>query len=1144
MRFVHLRLHSSYSLAEGAIRIESLVDLCTKHRMPAVAVTDTNNLFGAMEFSTKCMKAGIQPIIAVQLNIQAEQDSATPTHVLLYAKNKNGYQNLIQLVSSSHLSSSSELFPEISRDTLAKYSDDLLLATGGIHSYVGKLLLANKLDAAREELQFFNKHFEKRLYIELSRHNNLEEQKMEEPLLSMAYDMDLPIIATNNVCYASADDFEAHDALLCIQQGKTVYDTERITSSPEYYFKSPEEMIALFEDLPEAIQNTEYLAQRCAFCLRFIKPIMPIYETQDGKTQDQELSDLATSGLEKKLQHFRSQNDFNEIKERYFARLTYELGVIQKMGFSGYFLIVADYVRWAKNNGVPVGPGRGSGAGSITAWAIDITEVDPIRFSLLFERFLNPDRVSMPDFDIDFCQTNRDKVINYVQNKYGYYSVSQIITFGKLQAKMVVRDVGRVLALPYGFVDKLAKLIPFTPTNPISLKEAIDSEPELQQAIFNDPQVKKLMDIAMNLEGLYRQTGVHAAGVVISDKDLRDIVPMYKDDRSTMPVTQFSMKYIESAGLIKFDFLGLTTLTVIQKALDLINSRYNINLTTQDIPVDDQKTFELFKALNCVGIFQMESAGMKDVLHKMQPDRLEDIMALIALYRPGPMADIPRYIACKHGHEKITYLHEKLEPILSETYGVMVYQEQVMEIAQVISSYSLGQADILRRAMGKKNHEEMEAQCKIFIDGAVANGVKESVAKTLFDQMSKFASYGFNKSHATSYGIITYQTAYLKANYPVEYMAAIMSLNMTHTDKLYVFFQDAKRNGLTVLPPDINSSYAEFAIDEDSGAIIYSLSAIKGSGVAAIETIVEERTARGPFLSIFDFAERLSSTKVFNRRLLEHFIKAGVFDKLHPNRHQLFMSLDKILALRQQDTSQEFLFETRHPELVQCDEWPELEKLQHEFSAIGFYLSAHPLEQYEEFRQKMGYSNLQEARETDRSQVLVIINDMAIKSSKSQRKFCILSVSDLSGTAEVSLFAEALESYRDLLEVGKIVLLNISSYKSEDNVRLNTDRVTEFDPKNVRVMNNVNVYSYSADFVPQRPSPPKEKVLSVIISTEEELEKFGRLEKDFRRGGLYTIVLYFPEKVILEDKYSLGQYDILDIRNIVGVQNVKETEKE
>ncbi|MDR2158028.1 MAG: DNA polymerase III subunit alpha [Holosporaceae bacterium] len=1131
--FVHLKLHSAYSLAEGAIRIEKLVQLCEDNKMPAVAVTDTNNLFGALEFSTKCAEHGVQPIIACQLNIQHTQKIDRPTSVLLYAQNKNGYQNLIQLVSSAHLESSSAMYPEVSLDLLSKYSQDLILATGGIYGSLGALLLENNIDEARKYISFLDQHFKNRLYVELSRHGNELENKIEEDAISLAYDFKLPILATNNVCYPYPDYFYSHDVLICINQGRTIYDLERETSSPNFYFKTSEEMTALFDDLPEAIANTAHLAKRCSFMLQIQKPLPPIFKTESGKSQEEELQDIAVKGLEIKLQKFKDQENYLEIRAQYFERLEYELAVIQKMGFCGYFLIVADYVGWAKSQNIPVGPGRGSGAGSIVAWSAQITDVDPIRFKLFFERFLNPDRISMPDFDIDFCQERRDEVISYVQKKYGYQSVAQIITFGKLQAKAVIRDVGRVLAMAYGFVDKISKMIPFNPTNPLTLQEAIDSEQGLRDLIDTDPQVKTLMETALKLEGLYRHPGVHAAGVVISDKNLRNMIPLYKDAKSTMPVTQFSMKYIESTGLIKFDFLGLKTLTVIQKTLDLIKKR-NVNLTAHEIPLDDKKTFDLLKKVNCIGVFQIESGGMRDVLKKMQPDRIEDLIALVALYRPGPMDDIPKYIACKNGLEPITYLHEKLEPILSETHGVMVYQEQVMQIAQSVGGYSMGQADILRRAMGKKNKEEMLSQKKRFISGAVERGISLSVAEHLFEQMNKFASYGFNKSHSTPYGLLTYQTAFLKANYTMEFFTAGMTLDMNHTDKLYIYYQDAQKNGLKIIPPDINASESDFVIDYSQNAIVYSLAAIKGSGELMVKEIVKERNANGPYSSIFDFVERLAPYKILNRRFLENFIKSGVFDKLHDNRKQILESLDQILSIKP-SAEQENLFEKSYPKLLDVPPWNETEKLQQEFSAIGFYISSHPIQQYESIIKQSNLPSLEEAKELAKSKVVVVINGFEFKkTNKSQNKFCIMQISDLSGISNATMFSESLEKYESAIEVGNIVIIDITCHKNGEQLRVIIDKMQKFDPRR--------------PFLTSRQSPkqiapsPAQKIIQIKVSNKNELIEIKNLIDNFKQNGNCSIELLLSEnkKLLPPDKFFLSSYDILDLQNVVGIGNVIE----
>ena len=1141
--FVHLRLHSAYSLAEGAIKVKKLVKICEEHRMPAVAITDTNNLFGALEFSTECADHGIQPIIACQLNIQHPKKNNQPTNMLFYAQNEEGYLNLIQMVSAAWLESNSEMYPEVSLNLLEKFSKGLIITTGGASGSLAALLAENDTDAAKEYLIFLKKYFEDRLYIELSRHNFEIEQKTEEKAVNLAYDLNIPLVATNNVCYANPEDFNAHDVLICISQGCTIYDNDRIKSSPEFYFKSSDEMLKLFEDIPEATENTVNIAKRCGFMLHKIRSIMPQYQTQDGRTQDEELEFKASTGLLEKLEKFKNLENYDEIHKIYWDRMEYELSVIKQMGFSGYFLIVADYVQWAKDHDIPVGPGRGSGAGSIVAWSIHITDVDPMRFKLFFERFLNPDRVSMPDFDVDFCQERREEVIGYVQEKYGKNSVAQIITFGTLQAKAVVKDVGRVLGMAYGFVDKISKLIPFNPANPIPLQEAIDGDPQLQSMMDEDLQVKELMGIALRLEGLYRHSSVHAAGVVISDKDLRKLAPLYKDPKSTMPVTQFSMKFVESAGLIKFDFLGLKTLTVIQKALNNIKKR-GINLKAQDIPLDDKKTFELLQAVNCVGVFQIESAGMRDVVKKMKPDKIEDLVALVALYRPGPMDDIPKYIACKHGLEPITYLHEKLKPILEETYGVMVYQEQVMQIAQEIGGYTLGQADLLRRAMGKKKKEEMLAQKKRFIDGAVANNVDEEIAERLFEQMNKFAGYGFNKSHSTPYGLLTYQTAYLKANYPIEFMAAIMTLDMANTDKLAVYYQDCKKNKIKVEPPDINFSDYDFFVNYENNSIRYSLGAIKGSGEQAVKEIVRERNEHGPYTSIFDFYERVGPLKVINRRTVEFYIKAGVFDNLHPNRHQLFESLDLIMTYGDEvEAAHGSLFEKTYPPLANVLEWSETEKLQHEFDAIGFYISAHPMEQYEDLIQRLRFSHLSDVKHQEKSKVAVIINGVTRKTTKKQTKFYILMISDSTGFSEAMVFSRTLENYGDLINVGNIVVMDISCQQNDDQARIQVDKIQKFDenysPGFIFGQSGAN----SSNFAEQR-----KRVLSVnktLIISVDNLEKLRALKDliyNFRENGNYKIELLLEgeKKVALPNIYYLSTYDLLDIKNVAGVENVKE----
>src|SRR5690625_4673133 len=869
--FVHLRVHSAYSLSEGAIRIKELVKLCSSQAMPAVAVTDSGNLFGAMEFSLAAASAGVQPIIGCTLAVrELSEEAAARTQplerLLLLVQDENGYRNLLKLVSKSFLETPDEEEPHVGYDDLEACADGLLLLTGGIDGPLSRALLAGEQELAESLVARFKAAFPGRCYIELQRHGLPEQEAVEERLVELAYAHDLPLVATNDAYFARAEQYEAHDALLCIAGSTYVLESNRRRLSPEFRFKSAEEMEALFEDLPEAVANTAVIARRCAFFPQVVKPILPPFDTEEGRGEAAELRAQAEAGLERRLAaHVYAPEDDQPAREAkaapYRERLAYELGIIEDMGFPGYFLIVADFIKWAKTQEIPVGPGRGSGAGSLVAYALTITDLDPLRWGLLFERFLNPERVSMPDFDIDFCQERRDDVIRYVQERYGRDKVAQIITFGKLQARAVLRDVGRVLQLPYGQVDRLCKLVPNNPANPVTLQQALDGEPQLQAAREEDETVGRMIDIALELEGLYRHASTHAAGVVIGDRPLDELIPLYRDPRSDMPVTQFNMKYVELAGLVKFAFLGLKTLTVLARARDLIRE-HQPDFDLDSLPLDEPGAYQLMARGDTVGIFQLESAGMRDALKRLKPDRFEDVIAMVALYRPGPMENIPSYIRRKSGEEEPDYLHETLEPILKETFGIMIYQEQVMQIAQELAGYSLGAADLLRRAMGKKIKEEMDAQREIFVRGSVERGVPQAKAEAIFEQVNKFAGYGFNKSHAAAYALVAYQTAYLKANYPVEFMAAIMTYDMGNTDKLNLFRQELDRLRLKLLPPDVNHSFADFAVEplpEGGKAIRYALGAIKNVGAIAMKQLIEERQGKGAFKSLGDFARRLDA---------------------------------------------------------------------------------------------------------------------------------------------------------------------------------------------------------------------------------------------------------------------------------------------
>ncbi|AIL64835.1 DNA polymerase III subunit alpha [Rickettsiales bacterium Ac37b] len=1060
--FVHLRVRSSYSLSEGSIKIEDLVKLCITHKMPALAITDNGNLFCSLEFSKSCSDKGIQPIIGCLLMVEyAENEIA---QLVVIAKDEQGYKNLLKLVSSSFLEHNTPS-PHIKFSDLAQFNIGLIILTGGYYGIIDKLLLDNNANKAEEYLLNLKKIFGDRVYIELMRHNT--PSKVEHQLIDLAYKHDIALVATNDAYFAHRDMHEAQEVLLCIADGKYISTEDRRKLSTEQYFKSAEEMCKLFADIPEAIENTIVIAQRCSVKSEEHPPALPSFVLEENRNVEDALKYLAKIGLEQKLHDYVLTENMSSIQREetvklYNDRLEYELSVITNMKFSGYFLIVSDFIKWSKNNSIPVGPGRGSGAGSLVAWSLDITDLNPIRFGLLFERFLNQDRISMPDFDIDFCQEKRDEVINYVREKYGYNKVAQIITFGKLQARAALRDVGRVLQMPYSQVDKIAKMVPFNAINPVTLSQAIEMEPSLKNAKEEDPEVAKLLSIALQLEGLNRHASTHAAGIVISSDPLDEIVPLYKDPNSDMLVIQYSMKYAESVGLVKFDFLGLKTLTVISHTCKLIQSR-GINIVINNIVLDDINTYNLLSQGNSVGIFQFEGAGMRDALRKLKPDSIEDLIALGALYRPGPMENIPTYIACKHGIEKPNYLHPKLEDVLKETFGVIIYQEQVMQIAQILAGYTLHAADLLRRAMGKKIKAEMDAQRELFIKGAINNGVDKEQASTIFDLVAKFAGYGFNKSHAAAYAIISYQTAYLKANFPVEFIVASMNLEIDDTDKINIFREEAILMNIKILPPDINKSEGYFCIElhENKPAIRYGLGAIKGVGVHAIELVVTERKSHGEFKNIFDLATRIDP-KSFNKRQFEGLIKSGSLDKLNSNRRQLLESLELITKYsssiqREKNSIQASLFggmkeisKITEPELLSVDNWDENEQLQQECEAIGFYLSAHPLDKWKLYLHNHNIKNSSYLRE-DLSEgfssikLAGIINTVKTRVSPRGR-FVSAQVSDPYGIYEISIFNnDIITNDRELLTSKLPLLINAECRKDEGGVRLTVQNIQKLD---------------------------------------------------------------------------------------------------
>ena len=1085
--FVHLHVHSSYSLLEGALTIARLAELAKNDRQPALALTDTDNMFGALEFSEKLASFGIQPIVGCAIAIDfgdivnRSTEHSWPRLVLL-ATDESGYRSLMRLCSRAYLETAAQERPHIKISWLDETIDGLIALSSGPNGPLDGVLVAGQHPVALSRCQELQRLFGDRLYIELQRHGMAGERLAEPQLIDLAYSRGLPLVATNEPFFATRDDYEAHDALLCIAEGKLVADGERRQLTPEHRFKTRAEMAALFADLPEALAATIEIAQRCVFRPRTQAPILPRFAAgrseraaanengeQDQQVQEaaeaEELRRAARSGLERRLQRYgtapgHSVEDYNE-------RLEFELGVIVNMHYAGYFLIVADFIQWAKAQDIPVGPGRGSGAGSLVAYALTITDLDPIRFALLFERFLNPERISMPDFDVDFCQDRRDEVIRYVQQKYGRDQVAQIITFGTLQARGVLRDVGRVLQMPYGQVDRLCKLVPQNPAHPISLGRAIEDEPRLQAARDGEPIVRRAFDIAQKLEGLTRHASTHAAGIVIGDRPLTELVPLYRDPKSLMPVTQYNMKWVEPAGLVKFDFLGLKTLTVLDRAVKLVRRR-GIEIDLSNLPLDDPKTYEMLARGETVGVFQVESAGMRRALVDMRPDRFEDLIVLVALYRPGPMANIPTYCARKLGHERTDYLHPKLEPILRATYGIITYQEQVQQIARDLAGYSLGRADILRRAMGKKDRKEMASQRDSFVSGATERGIGRADADVIFDTCAKFAEYGFNKSHSAPYALLTYQTAYMKANYPVEFIAASMTLEMGNTDKLAEFRDEAERLGLKVEPPSVNRSGVEFEVDGNT--IHYALAALRGVGRQAVESVVAVRGERA-FADLSDFGRRINPRAV-NKRVLESLATAGAFDCIEGNRARAFAAVDAILATAQrtQDDmargqSELFAGATAHSSIAvpALEPWLPADRLQREYEAVGFFLSGHPLDDYATALKRLRVQSWAEFARAVKTgvgagRVAGTVVSRMERRTKSGSKMGIIGLSDPSGHYEAVLFAEGLAQYRDLLEPGSAVLLFLTAEVQGDEVRARIQSVEPLDEAAARMHRGLRVF--------------------------------------------------------------------------------------
>ncbi|MCY4048003.1 MAG: DNA polymerase III subunit alpha [Hyphomicrobiales bacterium] len=1048
---MHLHTYTAYSLLESALRIERLAEFCRTHKSPALAVTDRGNMFGALEFSEALAKEGVQPIIGVTLPVHPDpsQDNAQTNlafrlpHILLLAKDEQGYQNLMKVVSEIHLrpralvnednrNSPSIHEPHAHLGMLENHAEGLICLTGGNEGLLEHFLIQGQDARAKEALIKLKEIFPERLYVELQRHNLEHEHQSEARQIALAYELELPLVATNAARFHERGDFPAYEVLCCIEQGIRIDQPNRRKSTEEHYLKPPGEMHKLFADIPEALDNSIEIARRCSYRPTPREAILPRFPDAE-KSEAEELCSRAREGLRMRFESINLAGT----KEEYEQRLEHELDVITKMNYPGYFLVVADFIQWARAEKIPVGPGRGSGAGSLVAYALTITDIDPLRFGLLFERFLNSERISMPDFDIDFCPDRRDDVIRYVCDKYGRDRVAQIITFGTLQARAVLRDVGRVLGVPYGQVDRLCKLVPYTPTNPTSLGQAIRETQQLADAREQDETVAHMMDVAIQLEGLYRHASTHAAGIVISNKPLNELVPLYRDSRSEMPVTQFSMKWVESAGLVKFDFLGLKTLSIIDLAATNVNAPRNM-------PLDDEKTFEMLRRGDTMGVFQVEGQGMSDTLRSMGADRIEDLIALIALYRPGPMDNIPIFIKCKQGKETPDYIHDTIRPVLEETYGVIVYQEQVMKIAQILADYSLNEADILRRAMGKKIRSEMEQQKQRFVEAVLSKDIDRKRAEHIFQLVNKFADYGFNKSHAAAYAMLVYQTAYLKAHYPAPFLAACMSWDMSNTDRIRDLRGEAEHINITLQAPCVNRSGEVFAIDDD-GSILYALSAVRNIGRRAARHIAKVREEGGNFRDLFDFARRVSPRQM-PKRAWEFLIKAGAFDALEPNRNRILQESDRLISisareLTEQEDAQDNLFgggnsnaTLQDAPLKDAPMWEDIERLRHEFEAIGFHLSGHPLDPYREDLANAGAMSLRTARESNRHSAILAGVVTGVKERKSSKgsRYAFVALSDPTSEFEGIIFSEALTQSRPLLEVGRLVVAHIEFQSGED----------------------------------------------------------------------------------------------------------------
>ena len=1106
--FIHLRSQSSYSLSEGALKIEKLVNLAKKNNMPAIALTDNNNMFGILEFSIACINNSIQPIIGTSINYLDIQTKEHPSQLNFLVMNEEGYINLLYLSSISHTSRNNPI--GIYHKDLKKYNNGLICYIGGEYNPLLILKHQNKIEEISVFINNFRNMFGQDFLFEIQRVQDPKIDGFEKEFLEYSQNFTIPIIGSNNIKYENENDYNAHDALLCIAQKLTINQTNRKVSNSEIYFKTSEQMINIFGDIPEIIENNFRIALKCNYYPKEILPKLPKFSSDQNLSESELLNLKSKEGLLLRLQEMNINSP-----SIYQERLNYELKIINNMGFSGYFLIVADFVNWAKNKEIAVGPGRGSGAGSVVAWSLSITDLDPLQYGLLFERFLNPERVSMPDFDIDFCQNRRDEVIEYVSNKYGKECVAHIITFGTLASRAAIRDVGRVLEIPYSEIDQFAKLFPYNPANPLSLDESINSDKNLKEMVASDERLSNVVDISLKLEGLHRHASTHAAGVVIGDTSIINNVPLYKDPNTSVNATQFSMKYVEKAGLIKFDFLGLTTLSIIQDSIKLIKENHS-NFDLKHIPMDDKKTFQQLSKGEAIGIFQLESNGMGSVLRQLQPDKFEEIIAVVALFRPGPMDHIPSFCNRKHGKEKIEYLHPLLEKVLKETYGIIVYQEQVMQIAQVLSNYTLGEADLLRRAMGKKIQKEMDAQKNRFIEGAKSNKISINEASKIFDLVNKFAGYGFNKSHAAGYALLAYQTAYLKTNFPYEFMTATLNYSIDRTDRIILLNKELSSLNIEFKKPDINHSQAKFSIEENNGlkSIRFGLSAIKGVGIKSMSNLVKERENNGKFIDIIDFMNRLKGD-VINKRQLEKLVQAGSFDSIETNRAKLFYNVPKFVEIyggsNFKDQNQAMLFEENKLSFddsnlfdQQIDDWSSGFLLKSELEVIGFYFSSHPVSLYPKnyFRHNniIEWNQIKLNEDIKSAKIVGSILDIKERSNKEGRKYAFLTVSTLESQIELTIFSDKLNDFRNLIKEGNLLLFHIDISRDIENMRLIIRKIEDFEQTFSNQKKIINIYLqqyFEIDLLEKlfKKSNRKNEKLYLYIDKDNKLISFDFSDK-------------------------------------------------